>query len=197
MSGGDGKAISVCSGLGGAYCTCCTTTHKNASDPQIARNGYVKDRSRDQNRQLYDSLKKKRDGTIATYVSSDKRLGMTQPPIGNLLDWTEALNVLHDKIRDLTDYERLAIFLYVRESFPDEPIMDGSGFPQEYRDEIEAKLKEAKNWIMNEAKKPPLSMFLMTVDSHGTGKVFNFSNFSCIYFLQVLLLSSSKELRAD
>ena len=178
MPGGDGKAIGVCSGLGGAYCTCCTATKKEGSDPLIARNGYVKNRSRDQNLQLYNSLKKKRDGTINTTVSSNDRLGMTQPPIGRFLDWTEAMNVLHNQIRDLTDYLRLAMFLYARESFPDEPIMDGSGFPVECHDEIVAKLKEAKTWIRNEAKKPPLAMFLMMPDPHGTGKVFNFKNFS-------------------
>ena len=72
----------------GAYCTHCTITKKEGADLEKAKNGFPKDRNRDQNRQLYDSLKKNPDGTINKRVESIKRKGMTAAPLGTFLDWT-------------------------------------------------------------------------------------------------------------
>ena len=95
-SGGDGKAVEAALGLGGAKCTQCTVTKSQKDDPKFAEQyWYPKNRSRDQNLELYQSLKKKRNGTIDTTVVSDTRLNMSQKPIGDFLDWTEALPITH------------------------------------------------------------------------------------------------------
>ena len=92
--GGDGKAANATTGLGGAYCTMCTKTKKQASDPDALMSffdgvdPFPKDRNRDQNLQFYEKLKKNPDGTIDTKVPSIKRLGMTKKPMGTFLDWT-------------------------------------------------------------------------------------------------------------
>ena len=73
----------------GAECINCTATKKQVNDPKYAEeNWYPKDRSRDQNLELYQSLKKRKDGRIDTTVKSDERKNMTQPPMGDFLDWT-------------------------------------------------------------------------------------------------------------
>ena len=170
VPGGDGKAIQTCTGLLGAYCTACTSNKRQASDPNIAENGFPKDRNRDQNLQLYAQLKKKRDGTINVSVDSQVRLGMTQKPMGKFLNWNDAMPVLHDWIRDLYDMERLCQFLYARSAFPNNtPIMDGSGFPEDFREGIESKLKEAKQFIRDKAHDGPLKMFLMVPNPYGGG----------------------------
>ena len=94
-TGGDGKAANATTGLGGAYCTMCTKTKKQASDPDALLtlffdgvDPFPKDRNRDQNLQFYEKLKKNPDGTIDTKVPSIKRLGMTKKPMGSFLDWT-------------------------------------------------------------------------------------------------------------
>ena len=87
--GGDGKAIQTALGLLGAKCTSCTCTLEQKNDPKFAKESwYPEDRSRDQNLQLYESLEKNADGSIDTKVSTITRLGMTQQPMGNSLDWT-------------------------------------------------------------------------------------------------------------
>ena len=59
------------------------------NDPDYAEtHWYPKDRSKDQNIALYQSLKKNPDGSIKTTVNTNKRKGMTQAPMGTLLDWT-------------------------------------------------------------------------------------------------------------
>ena len=169
IPGGDGKAIQTCTGLLGAYCTACTTNKREGSDPNIAENGYPMNRSRDQNLALYDKLKK-RDGTINMSKDSQTRLGMTQKPMGTFLDWTLGMPVLHDWIRTLYDLERLAMFMYARSAFPnDTPIMDGSGFPEEFKDGIESKLAEAKQFLRDQAHDGPLKMFLMVPNPYGGG----------------------------
>ena len=94
-TGGDGKAAITATGLGGAYCTCCTKTKEEASDPNIlmsfffdgVAHGYPQDRTLEQNLQLYEKIKKKPDGSVDTSVKSQTRLGMTQRPMGDFLDW--------------------------------------------------------------------------------------------------------------
>ena len=93
--GGDGKAANTTTGLGGAYCTCCTKTKKEANDADALMSlffdgvdPFPKDRNRDQNLQLFEKLKKKPDGSIDTIVKSEKRLGMTKQPMGTFIDWT-------------------------------------------------------------------------------------------------------------
>ena len=82
----------------------------------------------------------------------------------------ETLPVMHDYIRDLTDMERLGMFLYARDVFPNKtPIMDGSGFPQESRAAILAKIDEGKKFMSDQARNGPLKMLLMVPDPHGTG----------------------------
>ena len=77
---------------------------------------------------------------------------------------------MHDWIRDLTDMERLGIYLYAREVFPDQiPMMHGTGYPKESRDAILAKLDEAKSWMSEKARTGPLQMLMMCPDPHGTG----------------------------
>ena len=76
---------------------------------------------------------------------------------------------MHGKLRGLYDFEQLAIKLKARHAFPSSiPIMDGH-FPQATRKYIEKEMKDAKQWIRDEAEKAPLKMFLMTPDPHGTG----------------------------
>ena len=75
----------------GSNCTCCTCTKAQMNDPDYAESHwYPKNRSKDQNLALYHSLKKKPDGSIDTRVSTDKRNGMTQRPMGTM-DWTGIL----------------------------------------------------------------------------------------------------------
>ena len=169
--GGDGKAIEAALGLGGAKCTQCTVTKAQKDDPDFAQNyWFPKNRNRDQNLQLYESLKKKRNGSIDTTVLSDERLNMSQRPMGNFLDWTEALPIVHLPIRSQYDWNRLAIFMKARHVFPKKiPIMDGSGFPPLLRLKIKKELKKAKKWVQKQAKDGPLKMFLMTPDPHGAG----------------------------
>ena len=77
---------------------------------------------------------------------------------------------MHGKLRGLYDLLRLAAFIQARHAFPSGiPIMDGSGFPLATRKMIEGALKDAEQWIRDEAQKPPLKMFLKTPDPHGTG----------------------------
>ena len=75
-------------------CTCCTCTKTQINDPDYAENHwYQKDRSRDQNLALYQSLEKKADGSIKTSgVSTEERLGLCQKPMGDFLDWTGNLS---------------------------------------------------------------------------------------------------------
>ena len=61
------------------------------NDPDYAEtHWYPKDRSRDQNLQLYQSLKKLPNGKInKTGVNNvDKRKGLNNKPFGTFLDWT-------------------------------------------------------------------------------------------------------------
>ena len=170
VPGGDGKALQTATGLMGAYCTACTSTKKEGSDPNIAENGYPMDRNRDQNLALYAKLKKKRDGTINLSVPSQKRLGMTLKPMGGFLNWPLGMPTLHDWIRTLYELLRLAQFLYARSAFPNNtPIMDGSGFPQGFSEGIDLKLAEAKQFIRDKAHDGPLKMFLMVVNPYGGG----------------------------
>ena len=93
--GGDGKAATTATGLGGAYCTRCTKTKKEASDPNLlmsyyfdgVAHGFPKDRSLEQNLQLFEKIKKMPDGSVDTRVPTGKRLGGTQWPMGDFLDW--------------------------------------------------------------------------------------------------------------
>ena len=78
--------------------------------------------------------------------------------------------VLHDYLRDLTDMEKLGICLYARDAFPDKiPIMDGRHYPKEFKDAIDAKMAEGKNFMRNQAKNGPLQMIIMMPDPHGSG----------------------------
>ena len=172
LLGGDGKAVEAALGLGGAKCTQCTVTKKQKDDPKFAENyWYPKNRSRDQNLELYQSLKKKRNGSIDTTVLSDERLNMSQKPMGDFLDWSEALPITHLPIRSQYDWNRLAIFMKARHLFPNKiPIMDGSGFGTEKQQKrIKKGLATAKKWVQKTAKDGPLKMFLMTPDPHGAG----------------------------
>ena len=167
VPGGDGKALQTATGLMGAFCTACTSNKKEGSDPNIAE--YPMNRSRDQNLALYSKLKK-RDGSINMSKDSTARLGMTQKPMGTFLDWTLGMPVLHDWIRTLYDLERLCQFLYARSAFPNNtPIMDGSGFPEDFKEGIELKLAEAKQFMRDQAHDGPLKMFLMVPNPYGGG----------------------------
>ena len=86
--GGDGKAATTATGLGGAICTMCTITKEEKSDPNMAKNGFPKNRNREQNLQLFDKMKRKPDGTIDTRVPTQIRLGGTQDPPAGHMDWT-------------------------------------------------------------------------------------------------------------
>ena len=73
----------------GAECINCTATKTQVNDPEYAENNwYPKDRSRDQNLELYESVKKKRNGQIDTTVPTDERKNLTKKPMGIFLDWT-------------------------------------------------------------------------------------------------------------
>ena len=73
----------------GAECINCTATKDQVNDPEYAeRNWYPKDRSRDQNLELFKSVKKLPNGDIDTRVPTDKRKNLTKPPMGDFLDWT-------------------------------------------------------------------------------------------------------------
>ena len=184
--GGDGKAAKTSTGLGGAYCTMCKVTKKEASDPNIAKNGYPINRDRDQNLQLFADVKKNPDGTVDTRVPTQLRFGITQEPPATNMDGTKLMPTMHTWIRDLTDYERLAMFLYARDIFPNKiPIMDGK-YPASHRKKILAKLAEAKKFLQDQARRGPLKMLLMMPDAHGTGgssdngptarKIFSYEN---------------------
>ena len=72
---------------------------------------------------------------------------------------------LHLLIRMLYDYLRLAEYMWARDAFPNGvPIMDGSGYPRAYRDNIEKKLADAKKWIREKAAAAPLKMIILTPD---------------------------------
>ena len=59
------------------------------NDPDYAQtHWYPKDRSRDQNLQLYQSLKKKKNGEIDKTVKVDERKGLNNKPYGTFRDWT-------------------------------------------------------------------------------------------------------------
>ena len=80
--------------------------------------------------------------------------------------------ILHLLIRELTDFERLAIYLYARPAFPEGvPIMDGSGYPVQFRNRIEAELDAGKSWVSDQAASYDghIRMFLMKPDPHGSG----------------------------
>ena len=80
------------------------------------------------------------------------------------------LPVLHDYIRDLTDMENLGIYLYARDAFPDKKIiMNRTYHPKEFKDAIEAKMAEGKNFMIQQAKNGPLQMLMMMPDPHGHG----------------------------
>ena len=73
----------------GAECINCTATKAQVNDPEYAENNwYLKDRSRDQNLELYQSVKKKKNGQIDTTVPTDERKNITKKPMGVFLDWT-------------------------------------------------------------------------------------------------------------
>ena len=80
--------------------------------------------------------------------------------------------ILHLLIRELTDFERLAIYLYARPAFPGGvPIMDGSGYPAQFRNRIEVALDAGKSWVSEQAASYDghIRMFLMKPDPHGSG----------------------------
>ena len=159
----------------GAKCTQCSYTNEEKNDPKFAEtHWYPKNRSRDQNEQLYQSLKKNRDGSIETRkASTDDRLGMSQPPmppIDAFLDWTEALPVMHGSLRCLYTWMRFAISMKARHVFPRRiPLMNAKKHPIHLKDKIKAALKTAKKWVQKQAKDGPLKMFLMTPDPTGAG----------------------------
>ena len=115
-------------------------------------------------------MKKNPDGTIDTKVKSDNRLNMSQPPIGDFLEWDEGLPITHLRIRSQYDWMRFAIFMKARYVFPGNiPKMDGKRNPPAQRKKIKKALAKAKIWIQKKAKDGPLKMFLMTPDPHGSG----------------------------
>ena len=77
--------------------------------------------------------------------------------------------VLHLWIRELYDFERLAQYMWARDAFPnDVPILDGSGYPRGYKDNILKKLEDAKKWIREKAASAPLKMIILSPDPvHG------------------------------
>ena len=175
--GGDGKAIQTALGLLGAKCTQCTATDEEKNDPDFAKkHWFPKNRSKDQNEHLYQSLEKNPDGSIETKKASTRdRLGMSQPPmpaINAFLDWTEALPIMHGNIRCLYSWTRFAIFMKARRAFPlGIPIMNGK-YPIKLKEKIKKALAKAKKWIQKKAKDGPLKMFLMTPDPTGAGTAF-------------------------
>lgn len=104
MLGGDGKAAQTCTGLLGAYCTCCKCNKKQGSDPNVAENGYEKDRSRDQNLELYATIRNE-DGSINLRIRD--RFGMTIGPIGTFLDWTGTVKHSHATFYLINGYENI------------------------------------------------------------------------------------------
>ena len=90
--------------------------------------------------------------------------------MGDFLEWSEGLPIVHLLLRSQYDWNRFAMFMKARHVFPGGiPIMDGSGFPPDQRKKIKKALAKAKKWIQKKAKDGPLKMFLMTPDPHGAG----------------------------
>lgn len=81
MSQLDGKAITVATGLGGSYCTCCTASSSEAKDPIRIKEGFFINRDIVDIQQLYSDLVGE-DGSIPTRAGDYSiRQGLTQEPI--------------------------------------------------------------------------------------------------------------------
>ena len=125
LTQGDGKVVKTITGLGGAFCTMCLATLKDAHDLDFIKDGFKIVRSMEQVSRTYNKLV---DEDRFDKASSAVRSGITnQPLITDFFQPIRILPVLHAKINSLKWWEKFAYSFNARGAFENNIPIRGQG----------------------------------------------------------------------
>ena len=160
----DGKAVSMGTGLQGAYCSMCTTSEEEGKNIERIRNGFTIDRCVADNLALFESLVltdedgneyvPKNPGDYAT------RTGLTQRPLTEQ-NLHQNIPITHAYLRFLSHFQEV---LYRQRA---KVFIMGRG--KRISDNEKQRIKAAKLQIQKEVRFGPLAMKFDVPDKYGHG----------------------------
>jgi len=161
----DGKALAVSLGLGGAYCTGCTTSEEDGKNPDRIKQLFRFNRSIENIQQTFDDLVQvDADGnSFIPRAPGDysTRTGVTQNPLTQNIDLTKVIPITHAYIRVLSYFEDQAYRINAK--------VYKMGKGVRTTEEEKMQLKNAKTEFRKQAMEGDLHMKLDEPDPSGSG----------------------------